>query len=220
MIKRRFSFSGLILCALAAQTAPGLAHPHVWVTMHTDVQLGQNGEAVGLRHKWTFDQFYTSFAVEGMDTNGDGVYSEEELRPLGQTNIEALKEFEYFTYAFVGKTRLALKEPTSDYRLEYKDDLLTLYFTIPLEKPVPKDELKDFSFSIYDPGIYVSLTFAKEEPVRLAAANGGTPPRCAPHVGDRAVGQEQTLSQLGEDIDPASNIGAQFAERVTFICTR
>ncbi|MFT4080474.1 DUF1007 family protein [Rhodomicrobium sp.] len=218
MIQRWFSRLGLILFALAAQTALVLAHPHVWVTMHTELQLGQNGEVVAFRHKWTFDQFYTSFAIEGMDTNGDGVYSEEELKPLAQTNVEALKEFEYFTYAFVGKTRVALKEPTSDYRLEHKDDMLTLSFTLPLEKPVPREHLKDFNFSIYDPSMYVSLTFAKDDPVKLAAPAGVKPPLCTPHVGDRAVGQEKKLSQLGENIDPASNIGSQFAERVTVRC--
>jgi ABC-type uncharacterized transport system substrate-binding protein len=218
MIQRWFSRLGLILCALAAQTALGRAHPHVWVTMHTELQLGQSGEVVALRHKWTFDQFYTSYAVEGMDTNGDGIYSEEELKPLAQTNVEALKEFEYFTYAFVGKTKAALKEPTTDYRLEYKDDLLTLYVTLPLEKPVPREELKDFNFSIYDPGMYVSLTFSKDDPLKLAAPAGAQPSPCTPHVGDRAVGQEKKLSQLGENIDPASNIGSQFAERVSFRC--
>ncbi|MGA8772354.1 MAG: DUF1007 family protein, partial [Rhodomicrobium sp.] len=40
--------------------------------------------------------------VEGVDTNGDGLYSEEELKPLAQTNIEALKDFEYFTFPFIG----------------------------------------------------------------------------------------------------------------------
>ena len=36
---------------------------------------------------------YSEFAVNGLDTNGDGIYSEQELQPLAQTNIEALKEF-------------------------------------------------------------------------------------------------------------------------------
>jgi len=217
MIQRCFSRLSIILWALAAQTALAAAHPHVWVTMHTALEVGAKGEIVAFRHRWTFDQNYTAFAVEGMDTNGDGVYSEEELKPLAQTNVEALKEFEYFTFAFVGKTRVALKEPTTDYRLEYKDSLLTLSFTLPLEKPIPSEQIKDFNFSIYDAGMYVSLTFAKDDPVTIASPK---PSHCTPHVGDRAVGQEKKLSQLGENIDPASNLGSQFAEHVTFRCGR
>ena len=123
--------------ALSASSVP--AHPHVWVTMETEVDLGPNKEITGFKHKWTFDELYTNFAIEGLDTNGDGVYSEEELKPLAQTNVEALKEFDYFTFAFLGATKVPLKEPVN-YRLEYKDKLLTLYFELPLEKPVPSKD--------------------------------------------------------------------------------
>lgn len=191
------------------------AHPHVWVTMETEVVFGPNKEITGFRHKWTFDEMYATFALSGLDTNGDGVYSDEELKPLGQTNVEALKEFDYFTYPMIGQTRLPLKEP-SEYRIEYKDKLLTLYFTLQLEAPVPYTKIKDFSFSVYDPGMYVSLVYANKTPVKIASVK---PISCKPHVGDRAAKvKETTLSGLGENIDPSSNFGAQFAERVTIDC--
>ncbi len=192
------------------------AHPHVWVTMETEIVLGPNKEIVSFRHRWTFDEMYTGFAINGLDTNGDGIYSEEELKPLAQTNVEALKEFEYFTFPFVGKTKVALKEPT-EYRIEYKEKLLTLYFTLPLETPVPYAKIKAFSFSVYDPGMYVALTFNSKAPVKIASAK---PVPCSAHVGDRPAAKagEATLSQLGEAIDPSSNIGSQFAERVRIEC--
>jgi len=206
-----FGFAVLFM-ALSASLA--LAHPHVWVTMETEVDLSPNKEITGFKHKWTFDELYTNFAIEGLDTNGDGVYSEEELKPLAQTNVEALKEFDYFTFAFLGKTKVPLKEPVN-YRLEYKDKLLTLYFELPLEKPVPYEKIKDFNFAVYDPGMYVSLTFNGKEPVKVVSAK---PASCAARIGNRPSGKETTLSQLGEDIDPSSNVGAQFAERVTIAC--
>ena len=60
--------------------------------METEVVFGPNKEIVGFRHKWAFDEMYAAFALSGLDTNGDGVYSDEELKPLGQTNIEALED--------------------------------------------------------------------------------------------------------------------------------
>lgn len=197
-----------------AFAATASAHPHVWVSVETEIVLGPNNEITGFKHKWSFDEFYTQFAIEGLDTNGDGIYSEEELRPLAQTNIEALKEFDYFTFAFVGKDKLALKNPT-EYRLEYKDKVLTLYFTLPLAVPVPASKVKDFSFSVYDPGMYVAMTFVKKAPVKIASARRVA---CTPHIGDRPVAKETNMSQLGENIDPSSNFGAQFAERVTIEC--
>ena len=211
---------GLFLLLTVLPAGIAFAHPHVWVTVETEVVLGPGNEITGFRHKWTFDEGYTSFAIDGLDTNGDGIYSEEELKPLAQTNIEALKEFEYFTFPFIGETKLPTKAPV-DYRLDYKDKLLTLTFTLPLEQPVPYSKIKDFSFAVYDPGMYVSLTFTGKEPVRIASAK---PVACAARVGDRdaakakAKAKETTLSQLGENIDPSSNLGYQYAERVTIQC--
>ncbi len=204
-----------LFAALPAGIA--FAHPHVWVTMETEVVLGPDKEITGFRHTWTFDEGYTNFAIEGLDANGDGIYSEEELKPLAQTNIEALKEFEYFTFPFIGETKVPLKAPV-DYRLHYKDKLLTLTFTLPLEKPVAYEKIKDFSFAVYDPGMFVSLTFGGKEPVRIASAK---PVACTATVGDRtakAKAKETTLSQLGENIDPSSNLGYQYAERITIRC--
>ncbi len=191
------------------------AHPHVWVTVQTEVETGPNQEITGFKHRWTFDEMYSEYAVVGLDNNGDGVFTEEGLRPLAQTNIEALKEFDYFTFAFLGKDRLKTGDPLPDYRLEYKDKLLTLTFRLPLAKPVPRDKVKDFNFAVYDPGIFVALSFAQKAPVTIASAR---PYPCRPHTGERPSGQEATQAQLGENIDPRSNLGMQFAERVTFDC--
>jgi ABC-type uncharacterized transport system substrate-binding protein len=207
--------SAAILAAAFVSAGLASAHPHVWVNVETEVVTGPNQEITGFRHKWTFDEMYSEFAVQGLDTNGDGIYSEEELRPLAQTNVEALKEFEYFTFAFLGNDKLALKDPTADYRLVYKNKLLTLYFTLQLATPVPRDKIKQFNFAIYDPGMYVAMTFDKKAPVKIASAK---PLPCRAHVGDRPSAQDANAAQLGENIDPASNLGLQFAERVTIDC--
>jgi hypothetical protein len=41
-------------------------------------------------------------AVQGLDTNGDGVFSAEELKPLAEANVKPLKDFDYFTFVYVG----------------------------------------------------------------------------------------------------------------------
>src|SRR5208282_2576930 len=87
-----------LLAMLAVSAGIASAHPHVWVNVETEIVTGPNQEITGFRHKWTFDEMYSEFAVQGLDTNGDGIYSADELKPLAQTNVEALKEFEYFTF--------------------------------------------------------------------------------------------------------------------------
>jgi ABC-type uncharacterized transport system substrate-binding protein len=118
-LARRLCFP-LIAGTIAAVGAagPAGAHPHVWVSMHTKV-LYENGLIVGLRHDWTFDQYYSEMAIEGLDKNKDGRYSREELAELAKINVQALKEFAYFTYPKLGEAKLEVGSP-KDYFLEHK----------------------------------------------------------------------------------------------------
>ena len=91
---------GILCGAIALVSAPtaASAHPHVWATVRSEIVLGPNHQITAIRHAWTFDEFYTAMAIEGLDTNKDGVYSKEELEPLAKVNVESLKEFDDFTY--------------------------------------------------------------------------------------------------------------------------
>src|SRR5262249_7792478 len=131
---------GLSALALTATLLVGLggsasSHPHVWITVETTV-LYDKGAFTGLKHKWTFDEFYTAMAIEGLDKNNDGVYSREELAELAKVNIDGLKGFGYFTYAVLGGKDVKIQDPT-DYRLQHQDGALSLSFTLPFAPPRP-----------------------------------------------------------------------------------
>lgn len=97
----RWIFAVSALAMAAALAGPAAAHPHVWVTVETTV-VYDGGQVTGLQHKWTFDDMYTAMAIQGLDANGDGTYSREELAELAQVNMDGLKEFAYFTVAKLG----------------------------------------------------------------------------------------------------------------------
>jgi ABC-type uncharacterized transport system substrate-binding protein len=150
------------------------AHPHVWVTVKATV-LYDNGTITGLRQEWTFDEMYTAMAIEGLDKNNDGRYDRQELSELAQVNIDGLKEFDYFTYAKLGKAGLKFSPPI-DYWLDYTSKgILTLHLTLPLQAPVPSSSA-DFEFSVYDPSFFIAFDFAKDDPVKLGS---NAPPGCA-----------------------------------------
>lgn len=204
------------IAAAVLTVGPSSAHPHVWVTVETEVEFDSQKQLTGFKHKWTFDEYYTSFALAGNDANGDGVYSPEELKPLAQTNVEALTEFGYFTFPAVDGTKLPLKAPV-DYHLEHTNNLLTLHFRLPLEQPVAPENVRKFSFQVYDPGYYVALTFDKKTPVRV---NSEQPVQCAPFVkgGENSIKQSSLVQSLGENINPSSNVGSWYAQTVEFDC--
>jgi ABC-type uncharacterized transport system substrate-binding protein len=168
-----------LAAGLAGSAGGAAAHPHVWVTASATVLYDHNA-ITGLQQAWTFDEFYTQQAIEGLDKNGDGKYDRKELSELAQVNMDGLKEFNYFTVAKLGADDLKFKPPV-DYWLEYTaKGILTLHFTLPLEKPVPADAT-GFAFSVSDPSYFIAFDLAKDNPIKLGP---GAPPGCAATISD------------------------------------
>ena len=195
-------------CAASA----ALAHPHVWVVMKSEVVYAPDGSITGVRHAWTFDDMFSTFATQGLEQKTKGQFTREELAPLAEVNMTSLKEFDFFTFGNADGKKMSFAAP-KDYWLEYKDNVLTLHFTLPLSAPV---KAKAFSVEVYDPSYYVDFAFAEGEAVKLAGAPGA----CKLAV-DKP--QEMTVAQgqkLGEAFfnNLSSNWGAQFASRVTVSC--
>ncbi len=192
------------------------AHPHVWATVRSEILFDGEGQITGVRHAWTFDEFYTAMAVQGLDKDGDGTFSAEELKPLVQVNIELLKEFDYFTFVhFDDDEKLPLKPP-ENYSLDYVGKgLLTLNFTLPLATPL-KIAGKTLKLDVYDPSFFVAFGFAKDAPVKLSGPSACSAEIEKPDASDadaEALG-EAFFSQLG----PGSNYGSQYSQTVLIKC--
>ena len=86
---RRVLTAVLTVGAWASMAGESHAHPHVWATVRSEILLDPNHQITGIRHAWTFDEFYSAMAVQGLDKNGDGVFSAEELKPLAEVNINS-----------------------------------------------------------------------------------------------------------------------------------
>jgi ABC-type uncharacterized transport system substrate-binding protein len=170
--------------ALALLAGRAAAHPHVWITVETTV-VYDKGAFTGLQHKWTFDEFYTAMAIEGLDKNKDGIYDREELSELAKVNIDGLKEFGYFTYPVMAGQDVKIQDPRN-YWLEHKDGLLSLHFTVPFAQPVP-EKAKGFAYVVQDPGFYIAFVPAKIDPVKLGE---GAPKTCKVQIGNPKTGDD------------------------------
>jgi ABC-type uncharacterized transport system substrate-binding protein len=129
----------LALVALGAWSILGSAptahaHPHIWVTVQTTLQFDK-GTVTGIRHRWLFDEYYSTMAIQGLDANNDGIYDRKELAELATINIDGLKEMGYFTNAKLGEQPLTLDAP-KDYWLDYADVD---------EPPGPASQIEDLS---------------------------------------------------------------------------
>ena len=91
--------------------------------MRSEILLDDNHQITGIRHAWTFDEFYSAMAVQGLDKNGDGVFSAEELKPLAEVNVNSLKDFDYFTFVHIGDADNLPLKPPENYSLGYNKGL-------------------------------------------------------------------------------------------------
>src|ERR1700680_1017828 len=164
---------GVLLLAGGLALGPNTAqaHPHVWITATSELIYAPDGSITGVRHAWTFDDMFSTYALQGLETKTKGVYSREELGPLAQTNVESLKEYGFFSFAKADGKEAKFHEPV-DYYLEYKDAALTLHFTLPLKTPVKSREL---AVEVYDPSYFIAFKMADKDPIKLL----GAPATCA-----------------------------------------
>ena len=203
----------LLLAGLIAGIAPNAyAHPHVWITASSELIYAPDGAVTGVRHAWAFDDMFSTYALQGIETKTKGVYSREELSSLAQTNVESLKEFKFFTFAKADGKKEKFEEPV-DYFLEYKDAALTLHFTLPLKTPLKSKEL---SLEVFDPAFFIDFKFADKDPVRLV----GAPAACQmkfqrPNDGSANAQKLDEQTFAGGD---NSNYGAMFANKILVDC--
>ncbi len=157
----------LVVALLAFVPTRAGAHPHEWIDAAAELIFDPQGQLTAIRHHWRFDEGFTAFALQGLDTNHDGKYSKEELKPLAQENVESLADYDYFTVLLSGDDEVKLGRPT-DYHIDRDGDRLTLHFTLPLATPLKPD--KEITLQIYDPEYFIDFSFPSTEAARLVNA--------------------------------------------------
>jgi ABC-type uncharacterized transport system substrate-binding protein len=169
---------------------PAAAHPHVFVDAKAEVVFDANGEITAVRHIWQFDEDFTAYATLNLDANNDGKLSEDELVPLAETNMEALHEYDFFTYLYEGKTKVAFDKP-KEYWLDFHNKRLTLFYTLPLKTPL---KVKGTAMlEVGDPEYFVAINFIKGSEIHLE----GAPTNCAASYRAPRELDAQTMAILG-----------------------
>ena len=202
----------LLAAGIAFGAAPAEAHPHVWIVAKSEVMYAPDGSITGMRHAWTFDEMFTTYALQGIATKTKGVYTREELAPLAQTNVESLKEFNFFTFAKADGKKTKFEEPV-DYFLEHKDGALTLHFVLPLKAPATPKQL---ALEVFDPSYFIDFKFDDKDPIKLV----GAPAACQMRF-QRPNDDTANAQRLGEQNfmnGDNSNYGAMFANKIMVNC--
>ncbi len=205
---------GLTVAGLATSAAS--AHPHVWISVKAEAMLGPDGKLVAIRHHWTFDDMYSAFVTENLGKDGEAP-TPADLEPVAKTNVESLKEFDYFTFAKLNGRKVAFNPP-KDWSMSYdaKSEEATLHFTLPLARPA--DTKKPFSFLVYDPSYFVAFGFEKGQSANVE----GGPQGCSATILRPAALDDKDQAQLDaakiENFSPGEDFSIRLADRAVVSC--
>ncbi|WP_342360645.1 DUF1007 family protein [Terrarubrum flagellatum] len=178
-----------------------------------EIIYNAEGKISGVRHAWTFDEGFSSYLSQGLDTNKDGKLSREELSGLAKENVESLTESNYFTVAKANGKPIEVAPPT-DYYMESDGKQLTMYFVLPLKTPMPG---RVFSIEVYDPNYFIAFVLAQgDSPITLKdAPKGCTVSFQKPKaIDDGSAKSESFWMSLPQGTD----FGAQFSGRAVAAC--
>ncbi len=145
---------------------PALAHPHIFIDAKAAVTFNDAGEVVSIHNTWTFDEAYSAWSVQGLDTDHDGKLTRAEMQPLADDNMNGLADYEYYTFAGEGRDPNLKFGHGGNATLDMgADGKTTLNFDVPLAQPYAIR--KSLELSIDDPEYYVAITFKDASAVRL-----------------------------------------------------
>ena len=209
----------LILLVLAAAGAiaplrPAAARPHTRIDAHTEVIFDDQQRIAALRLFWRFDEAYSRYAVEGLDGDGDGRLSREELRPLAEYNVASLKARQYFT-SVTADGRAVDFGPVTVFDSTFEDGLLNLSFVIPLSRPLDPTT-SEVGFVSYDSAFSIAIVPNPSDPVSFA---GPVPEGCRAELEQgRSVDQVTLPDAAPEGAEAGGGIGALYATTITIVC--
>jgi ABC-type uncharacterized transport system substrate-binding protein len=205
---------------LLATCVPALAHPHLYATMQTVLLMTPDNKIKGLRLRWNFDETYTQFSLEGLDTNGNGTYEPEEIQPLTDENIKNLLESKYFTFAKQSGVEIP-QAPVTVYGQAMENEKLTLWFELPFAAPVdPK--AGPFEVRVYDPDFFIAFDYKPEQPPALEGTlAAGCGMELMPLMSDQEIENTRTmLAEKPQDWKPETptDFGAMFVQPIVVTC--
>jgi ABC-type uncharacterized transport system substrate-binding protein len=190
-----------------------MAHPHVWVTAKAEVVFAPDGKVTGVRHHWTFDEAYTAYVTQGLDKNGDGKLTPEELQELADENAASLNEFDYFT-VLKARGKPQTFDTPREARMTMEKTQVSMSFLLPLKAPVAPTGA--VSVEIEDPTFFVYFSLTEGQ---AAISLTNAPQGCMTSIA-KAKPLDATMQQILQDegaIQP-QDIGIEYSNRAIIAC--
>ena len=166
-----------------------------------------------IRHHWSFDEAYSAYITQGLDKNGDGKLTSDELAELAKINVESLPDVEFFTAAKLNGRKQEFGTP-GEQIMSFDNKVLTLVFTLPLKTPA---RARSFGIEIGDPTYFVAFDIVDAPD---AVVTKGAPQGCVVRVNRPPKLDDTTQKRLAEaDITATPDVsGLEIVTRALVAC--
>ena len=155
------------IALLLVGIVPTVAHPHIFIDAKATITFNDAGEVTAIHNQWTFDEGYSAWSVQGLDTDNNGQTTRAELQELADVNMEGLSEYSFYTFAGEGDRTLTFAKGSNP-TFDYVNGQTTLNFDVALDQPY--GIANALEIAINDPEYYVSITFPDAGAVTLVNA--------------------------------------------------
>jgi ABC-type uncharacterized transport system substrate-binding protein len=219
-LKRSLSLRRQIAAAFAGlaafvAAAPARAHPHVWVTVRSQVAFSPDGKVASIIHDWTFDEMYSSFAVQGLAKPGE-LAKREDFAPLAKENAGGLADIGYFTTVKINGKAVEFGNVTDYWMEERPDHLVTFHVVLPLKTPQAPG--KFFTLLVADPEFFIDFEFDDKDAIKLTSAPEGCSSSLTKPGGLAADDKKKLDESFFTNLSPGANFGFKMASRVIIAC--
>ena len=184
--------------------SPASAHPHVWVTVKSQIAFTPDGRVSAVMHDWVFDEMYSSFAIQGLAPAGQLV-TKAQFAPLARENAGGLADIGYFTTLKIGGKAMDFGTVTDYWMQERPDHLVEFHVTLPLKVPAPITRF--LTLRVADPEFFIDFEFDDKEPIELVSAPSGCTATVAKPKPLEARDKQKLTESFFTNLAPGTNIG-------------
>jgi ABC-type uncharacterized transport system substrate-binding protein len=214
---RRLNWGGIVVAVFAAlgSIVPASAHPHVWITVRSQLAFDADGKVAKVVHDWTFDEMYSSFATQGLAAAGQ-LAKREDFAPLAKENAGSLAQIGYYTTLKIAGKAVDFGEVTDYWMEERPDHLVTFHVVLPLKTPEAPG--KYFSLLVADPEFFIDFEYDDKDGVTLVNAPSGCSLSVAKPKPLGADEQGKLSESFFSGLSPGANFGFKMASRAIIAC--
>jgi ABC-type uncharacterized transport system substrate-binding protein len=206
---------GLALAVSTTTVTASGAHPHVWITVKSQIAFAPDGKVAAVIHDWVFDEMYSSFATQNLAAPGQLV-GREQFGPLAKENAGSLAEIGYFTTLKIGGKAVDFGSVSDYWMQERPDHLVEFHVTLPLKTPTPVT--KFLTLRVADPEYYIDFEFDDKDPIKLVSAPSGCTATVAKPKPLEANDQQKLTESFFTNLAPGTNFGFKMASSAIVAC--